>query len=176
MAKSEKTTYSNPFMEADFQKMMDFSKMAENWQVPGFDPQQVLEAQRKNLEAITNANRVAYEGAQAITQRQTEIFRTTMEEASRVMNEMAAAGAPEDRMAKQAELCRQAFEKAIANMRELAEMGAKSNSEAQELINKRVSESIEEIQSTLQKMSDEAKSARGEQSKSGSSGGQGGQK
>ncbi|WP_022728210.1 phasin family protein [Fodinicurvata sediminis] len=162
MAKSDKT-YSNPFLDTDFQKMMDFSRMAENWQVPGFDPQQVLEAQRKNIEAITNANRVAYEGAQAMAQRQAEIFQTTMEEASKVMNEMAASGAPEDRMAKQAELCRQAFEKAIANMRELAEMGAKSNSEAQDLINKRVSESIEEVRGTIQKMSDEVKTQRGEQ-------------
>lgn len=162
MAKSDKT-YSNPFLDTDFQKMMDFSRMAENWQVPGFDPQQVLEAQRKNIEAITNANRVAYEGAQAMAQRQAEIFQTTMEEASKVMNEMAASGAPEDRMAKQAELCRQAFEKAIANMRELAEMGAKSNSEAQDLINKRVSESIEEVRGTIQKMSDEVKTQRDEQ-------------
>lgn len=162
MAKSDKT-YSNPFLDTDFQKMMDFSRMAENWQVPGFDPQQVLEAQRKNIEAITNANRVAYEGAQAMAQRQAEIFQTTMEEASKVMNEMAASGAPEDRMAKQAELCRQAFEKAIGNMRELAEMGAKSNSEAQDLINKRVSESIEEVRGTIQKMSDEVKTQRGEQ-------------
>ncbi|MGM0560390.1 MAG: phasin family protein [Pseudomonadota bacterium] len=164
MAKSDKT-YSNPFLDTDFQKMMDFSRMAENWQVPGFDPQQVLEAQRKNIEAITNANRVAYEGAQAMAQRQAEIFQTTMEEASKVMNDMAASGAPEERMAKQAELCRQAFEKAIANMRELAEMGAKSNSEAQDLINQRVSESIEEVRGTIQKMSEEAKTQRGEQKK-----------
>lgn len=153
MAKSE-----NPFLDMDFTKSMDFSKFMEQWKVPGLDPQALLEAQRKNIEAITAANRVAFEGVQAISRRQAEILRQSMEEMSRVMQEMAATGAPEQKMAKQAELAKQAFEKAIANMRELAEMGAKSNTEAVETINKRVAESLDEIRESLASMSKEAKS------------------
>ncbi len=46
---------------------------------------------------------------------------------------------------KQAELVRKAFEQALANMRELAEMVSKSNTDAFAIINKRVTESLQEL-------------------------------
>jgi hypothetical protein len=49
--------------------------------------------------------------------------------------------------AKQAELARKAFEQALANARELAEMVSKSNTEAFAIINKRVTESLQELKS-----------------------------
>ena len=97
------------------------------------------------------------EGAQAIARRQTEILRQAMEEASSTMSELAAAGAPEEKLAAQTEITRKAFETAIANMRELAEMGAKSNSEALEQINARVSESLEEIREAIEVAAKQAK-------------------
>lgn len=145
-----KTT--NPFFDVDLTQFADLKKWAGQFQVPGMDMQSLMENQRKNLEAITRANRVAVEGAQALAQRQLEILRTTMEEASRVMGELAASGTPEERMAKQADLVRDAFERAVANMRELAEIGAKSNTEALDLINKRISESLDEIKTTISQM------------------------
>ena len=52
---------------------------------------------------------------------------------------------------KQADLVKLAFEKALSNARELAELVAKSNSEAAEVINKRVSESLEEVKAVVTK-------------------------
>ena len=71
-----------------------------------------------------------------------------MEQTSAMMSELMAAGSPEDKVAKQAELVKLAFEKALSNARELAELVAKSNSEAADVINKRVSESLEEAEGT----------------------------
>ena len=149
----------NPFLDGDFTQYSDFKKWSEQFQIPGVDMQSMMEAQRKNFEAITQANRIAIEGAQAMAQRQAEILRTTMEEASKVMSDLAASGTPEERLAKQADVVREAFERAVSNMRELAEMGAKSNSEALELINKRISESLTEIKGTISEMQAEAKKA-----------------
>lgn len=150
----------NPFLDMDFTQYQDFKKWSEQFQIPGLDMQSMMEAQRKNLEAISQANRIAVEGAQALAQRQMEILRSTMEEASKVMSDLAASGTPEERMAKQADVVRDAFERAIANMRELAEMGAKSNTEALDLINKRISEQLEEIKGMISDMQTTAKKAQ----------------
>ena len=130
---------------------MDISKMVGDFKLPGVDMESLLAAQRKNIEALTAANRLALEGVQAVAQRQAEILRQTMEETSKMVSDLMAAGTPEDRVAKQADLMKSAFEKALANMRELAEMIAKSNTEAAEVISKRVSENLEEIKSMAKK-------------------------
>lgn len=155
MAKS-----GNPFLDTDFMQMMDPGRLAEQYRLPGFDPQEAMASQRKNLEAIAAANRVAVEGAQAIARRQAEILRRTMEEASAAAQELAGAGAPEERAAKQAEIAKRAFEAAIANMRELAEMGAKAQSEAMEQINGRVAESLDEVRRLLDGLAKDAKAAK----------------
>ncbi len=152
---------SNSPFDYDFSAMMDYSKMLEQYKVPGVEMDKLIEAQRKNIEAITNANKVAFEGMQAIMQRQGEILRSSMTEASKVMSDLAAAGTPEDRMAKQAEVLKKAFETALANMKELAEMGAKSNSEAAETINKRVAESLDEVRDAIKTAAKEAEKNAG---------------
>lgn len=154
------TKTGNPFLDMDFTQFSDFKKWSEQFQVPGLDMQAMMEAQRKNLEAIGQANKIAVEGAQALAQRQMEILRSTMEEASKVMGDMAASGTPEERMAKQADVVREAFERAIANMRELAELGAKSNTEALDTINKRISESLTEIKGMISDLQETAKKAK----------------
>ncbi|SMF46102.1 phasin family protein [Tistlia consotensis] len=154
------TKTGNPFLDMDFTQFSDFKKWSEQFQVPGLDMQAMMEAQRKNLEAIGQANKIAVEGAQALAQRQMEILRSTMEEASKVMSDLAASGTPEERMAKQADVVREAFERAISNMRELAELGAKSNTEALDTINKRISESLDEIKGMISDLQSSAKKAK----------------
>jgi phasin family protein len=129
---------------------MDVSKMMADMKVPGVDMDALMQSQRKNIEALTAANKLAFEGMQAVATRQTEILRQTMDEMSKMMSDMMAAGTPEDRMAKQADLTKAAFEKSLANMREIAEMIAKSNSEAADVITQRVSATLEEIKTMAQ--------------------------
>jgi phasin family protein len=142
---------NTPFFDIDVTKLMDISKLTADYKLPGVDMDQLLVAQRKNIEALTAANQLAFEGMQAVLRRQTEILRQSMEQASSMVTELMATGAPEDKVAKNAELAKVAFEKALANMRELAEMVAKSNAEAAEVISKRVSESLDELKVAVQK-------------------------
>jgi len=134
-----------PFFE------MDVSKMMSEFKLPGVDVDAIMASQRRNIEAVTAANQLAIEGMQAVVRRQAEILRQTMEEAGNMLTEMMGAGSPEDKVAKQAELVKVAFEKALANMKELAEMVAKSNSEAANIISKRVGESLEELKVVMAK-------------------------
>lgn len=143
------TKTGNPFLDQDFSNIFDLKRYADQFQLPGMDGQALVEAQRKNIEALSHANRVAFEGMQAVAQRQGEILRETMDEGAKTMRDVNAASAPEERAAKQAEVAKQTFETAVKNMRELAELSAKSQNEAIELINKRVSESFDEMRDSL---------------------------
>ena len=136
---------SNPFGEIDLTKMMT------DFRLPGVDVDGLMSSQRKNLEALTSANRLVMEGMQAVARRQTEIFRQMMEESSSAVTGMMSPSNAEDKAAKHADLAKDAFQRAITNMRELAEMVAKSNGEAFSVINRRVSESLDEIKTTARK-------------------------
>ncbi|HYD67876.1 phasin family protein [Azospirillum sp.] len=135
----------NPFLE------FDLSKALGEFKAPGIDIESILTAQRRNIEAVTAANQLAWEGLQAVLRRQNEILRQSVEEAGSMVSDVMGAGSPEDKAAKQAELAKAAFEKALANVRELAEMIAKSNSEAADVLSKRVSESLDEVKAAIAK-------------------------
>ncbi len=134
----------NPFANFDLGKF-DVTKMFGDLKLPGFDMTALMTAQRKNLEALMAANRVALEGMQAIAKRQAEIMAQAVAEVSGMAQQMTGSGNPQEAGAKQSELVGQTFEKALANMRELAEMFSKTNTEAFDLINKRFTESVEEL-------------------------------
>ncbi|MBO6562368.1 MULTISPECIES: phasin family protein [Nisaea] len=140
MAKQE-----NPFLNIDFQKIMTEFKM------PGIDADALMNAQQKNIEAITAANQLAAEGMQAIGKRQAELFQQAIAESQKALGELMAQGAPEDRVAKQAETVKTTIERTVANIREISEMLAKSNQEAFDVINKRIAESLDEVQSLSSK-------------------------
>lgn len=123
----------------------EFSNAMKQYRLPGVNIEAVVESQKKNLEALTSANRVAFEGLQAVAKRQAEILQETMNEASKAVDFVAKAGSPPEMAAKQLEIAKQAFDKAIGNMRELAEMVAKANEAAASTVNTRISATLEEI-------------------------------
>ena len=142
---------TNPFFDVDVSKFTDVSKLMSEFKLPGVDVESAFAAQQKNIQALTAANQLAFEGFQAVARRQSEILRQTIEQTTSIVSELLAAGSPEEKVAKQADLVKVAFEKALANTRELAELVTKSNSEAADVINKRVSESLEELKSVVAK-------------------------
>jgi phasin family protein len=96
------------------------------------------ERERKNIEALTQANRIAFEGWQNLVLRQSEILQDSMKRAVDDAKSQTA-------LKNGAELARNAFETALANMRELAEMATKSQKDAFEVIRKRVEENMNEL-------------------------------
>jgi phasin family protein len=111
----------------------------------------MVEIQQKNLEVLTAANRIAFEGARALLERQVEIVRETMTEAAEAVTEISVGTTVEARIAKQAEVTKSVYEKGVTNMRELTELSSKSSREAVDLLNSRVAESIEEVVAQLNK-------------------------
>ncbi len=154
MAKNKKPAAFDPtqFFSVDpTQLMQQWQKTLESINVPGVDVSQILDAQRRNVEAITEANRIALAGVQSLMQRQAEIMQESVDEATRMMQEFDPADDPTDRLAKQTALAQEAFQSALDRMRELATMASKSQAETFEAIQARFNESLEEIRSSLRK-------------------------
>ena len=127
----------------------DLSKMMKDYQVPGVDWQELMAAQQKNVEALTRANRVLLEGAQAVMQREAEILQKAMQEFAEASRALLQEGDPRAQTQKRLELAKASFEAALRNMRELAEMAGRANQEALETINQRALESFDEIRSAI---------------------------
>jgi len=135
---------SNP--QAEFMRMMAEFRMPQ-----ALDFESFAAAQRRNIEALSAANRVALEGAQAVAKRHMEILQQSMNEMTDAMRTLATAEAPQDKAAKQAELAKSAYERAVANMKELGDLIQKSNSEALGVLNQRFTEAMEEIKGMVKK-------------------------
>lgn len=115
--------------------------------MPGMPDFQVFaDAQKRNLEALATANKLAMEGAQAVGRRNMEIMQQVMGEMTQAMQSMTTLeGSPTDKAAQQAEMVKGAYERAVANMREIAELIQKSNGEAVSVLNRRFAEALEEV-------------------------------
>jgi phasin family protein len=135
----------NPFFDVDMTKVMADMRM------PALDVESVVATQRKNIEAFTQANQLAVEGFQAIARRQVEIAKQAFEEFQSALRELTQPGSPEERVAKHAEYSKHALEKGVANAREIAEIVTKANSEAMAVLNKRVSETLDEVRDFAKK-------------------------
>jgi len=112
-----------------------------------FDFNQLFSTQRRNIEAISEANQVVAEGAQAISRRQAEVIREGVEDVLKASKDILTSGTPETNLTKQSELAKSIFETALANLREISETATKFSFEAFDVLNKRAAESLEEISS-----------------------------
>jgi phasin family protein len=128
---------------------MDVNQLLEQFKVPGLDVGAIMEARRKDIEALVAANRRAYEGMQLLAHRQAEMFQVAMDEWQAATKDVMGAPSPGAGAAKQAELGQQAFARALANMRELAEMATQSQSQAWEVVSRRFHENLEELKKLM---------------------------
>ena len=129
---------SNPF---DF----DVTKMFAGFRLRPFDAEAVWAAQRRNIEALNQANQLAVEGVQALAKRQFELTRETFEGFSALLRDLATPASTEDRIAKNTDYVKQMMDKGVSHGREIATIATKAGTEAAELLHKRASEGIDEI-------------------------------
>ncbi len=140
------TNSGKGFALPTFPENFDFTKFFSEMKVPAMpDMEEVLSAHRRNLEALSDANRVALEGAQAVARRHMEIMQSTMAGLTSTMKEISVSDTPATRVAKQTDLLKQAYENAVSNTRELGDLIQRSNAEAMQKLNSRFSEAMTEM-------------------------------
>lgn len=123
----------------------DVTKMFADFRFRPFDVEAVWAAQRRNLEALSQANQLAVEGAHAVAKRQIEMTQQTLEDLSTLVREMTQPASTEDRIAKQSEYTKKVIDKGLTHGREIAALAAKAGSEATEVLQKRATEGIDEM-------------------------------
>jgi phasin family protein len=119
----------------------------------GIDVDAVITSQQRTIEALTQANQLAVEGAQAVTRRQVEFTRQAIDEFSAMVRELTGPGSIEEHVAKQAEYSKHAVERGVTTARELTELVTKANTDAFNVLSKRVTESFDEMRDFAKKRS-----------------------
>jgi phasin family protein len=123
----------------------DVTKMFADFRFRPFDVEAVWAAQRRNLEAFTQANQLAVEGAHALVKRQIEMTQQTFEDVSTMLRDITQPSSTEDRIAKQTEFTKKMIDKGLTHGREVAALAAKAGSEATEVLQKRTTEGLDEM-------------------------------
>lgn len=123
----------------------DFTKMFEQFKVPGVDMSAIVDARRKDIEALVQANKAVYEGMQALASKQAEMLKQAVEG----IQGAAGSGGVGD-PAKQAELARKACEKTLSDMKDMADIARKSQTDAMASITERATQNMQDIKKMMQ--------------------------
>ncbi len=111
----------------------------------------MMEAGRKNFQAMTEANQRTMQGWQKMAARQAEMATQFMQDNSTLAREAMSVQEPEGKLAKQTELMQSTVQKTMANAQELAEILRQTATESAELLGRRVQATMNDVQSKAKK-------------------------
>jgi len=114
----------------DFHPFRDLTKTLEQFKVPGVDMSAFVNARRKDVEALTAANKAAYEALQDLGRTQTDMLTHAMKGMQESAEGMLREGIKGADTTKQAEAARVAWQRMLADIKELAELARKSQAQA----------------------------------------------
>ncbi len=120
-------------MQSTLNDVMDVTKTSNPFSLGN-----ILDMQRKNMQAFTEANQRAMSGWQTMAQRQSEMFSQFMQDNTAIARETLAEETPQGKMIKQMELMKSAYERSMANTQEMADMICQCSKEAADVITQRV--------------------------------------
>jgi phasin family protein len=123
----------------------DVTKMMADFRFRPIDVEALMACQRRNIEALSQANQLAVEGMQAVAKRQIEIARQAIEDVSALLRDLAQPVSTEDRITKNTEYAKQMLEKSVNHGREITMLATKAGTEAADVLRKRASEGLDEF-------------------------------
>jgi hypothetical protein len=125
-----------------------FTAMFQQYKLPGLDMPEVLEARRKDVEALAEANRVAFGGIQAIKGKQLDILRRAMANFQTITHQLAAS--PEKPAVNPTDVIQKALHSALADMQDVAQKTQQAHTQAYAVVSKRMDEAVEELKTSLE--------------------------
>jgi phasin family protein len=123
----------------------DLTKVWVNFELPSLSIGALLEVHRKNAAALTSANQVVFDGLKTLAQRQGDLFKTTVDDYSKVTSAVLAGASFEDRATKQADATRHIYVSTVDRFRELSDIAVKANVTAVDILSARVTEAFDEF-------------------------------
>ncbi|OKO67636.1 TIGR01841 family phasin [Bradyrhizobium sp. NAS96.2] len=124
-------------------------KFGSDLGLPKLNVDELLQAQKKNLEALGKSAKVAAEGAQSVAQKQREVLEAGLREASTLAREYKPLGKIHENLALQTEFARKMFDIAVKGAQDSASTARQSTSDAVKIIQDRMKESFEEFRASV---------------------------
>ena len=117
--------------------------------LPQVDVEKVIEANRKNLDALNESAAAAAGGAQAIVRKQREVLEAGLSEATTLIRGYQPLGDPKETLAKQTEFAKKLFELALQGAKDSAQTTRESTTEAVKILQDRMKAAFEEVRATV---------------------------
>jgi len=124
-------------------------KFGSDLGLPKLDVDKLIEAQKKNIDALSESARVAAQGAQSVAQKQREVLEAGLREATTLARGYQPLGKLQDNLALQTEFAKKVFEIAVKGAQESATTARQSTGEAVTIIQDRLKESFEELRGSV---------------------------
>lgn len=123
-------------------------KFGNDLGLPKLNVDELLQTQKKNLDALGQSAKVAAQGAQSVAQKQREVLEAGLREAATLAREYKPLKVHEN-LALQTEFARKVFDIAVKGAQETASMARQSTTESVKIIQDRVKESFEEFRASV---------------------------
>ncbi|WP_050419972.1 phasin family protein [Bradyrhizobium tropiciagri] len=117
--------------------------------LPKLNVDELLQTQKKNLEALGQSAKVAAQGAQSVAQKQREVLEAGLREASTLAREYKPLGKVHENLALQTEFARKMFDIAVKGAQDSASTARQSTTDAVKIIQDRMKESFEEFRASV---------------------------
>jgi len=128
-----------------------FRKFGSDLGLPKLDVEKLLEAQKKNLDALGRSAKVAAQGAQSVAQKQREVLEAGLREATSLAREYKPLGKVQENLALQTEFTKKVFDIAVKGAQDSTATARQSTHEAVKIIQDRMKESFEEFRNSVGK-------------------------
>lgn len=133
-------------MTENTQSWLDrLKKFGSDLGLPKVDVEQLIDANRKNLDALDRSAQVAAEGAKSLVEKQREIVESVLTEAAAMTRDFKPTGDPQQIVAKQTEFAKKAFETAVQNTRDVTQLATQTTTDATAIIRDRLRDSLSEF-------------------------------
>ena len=123
-------------------------KFGSDLGLPKLNVDELLQTQKKNLEALGQSAKVAAQGAQTVAQKQREGMEAGLREAATLAREYKPLGKVHENLALQTEFARKVFDIAVKGAQDSASTARQSTTDAVKIIQDRMKESFEELRAS----------------------------
>jgi phasin family protein len=110
---------------------------------------QLVETQKKNIEALGQSAQVVAQGAHSVAQKQRELMEAGLREAIALARENQPLGTVNANLAQQTEVARKIFEIAVKGAQETAATARQSGTDAVKIVQDRMKEALEGIHASI---------------------------
>lgn len=124
-------------------------KFGSDLGLPKLNVDELLQAQKKNLEALGQSAKVAAQGAQSVAQKQREVIEAGLREAATLAREYKPLGKIHENLALQTEFARKVFDIAVKGAQDSASTARQSTTDAVKIIQDRMKENLEEFRASV---------------------------